>query len=92
MIKLTKHHPNGGEVGMEIRIEGRLDADAVPELHDLVASCPAPRTVSVDLSGLVSMDQAGRSLLIALRESGCRLYGGSLYVNHLLKEVQPWPR
>jgi anti-anti-sigma regulatory factor len=68
-----------------LQIEGRLDAEGVRALRDVVGT--APTTLTIDLSGLTSIDHHGTAMLAALSDRGCRLQGGSLYVNRLLKEA-----
>lgn len=88
MIRLSTLRPTEGE--LVIRIEGRLDARSVAELRRLAEPLANDASsVTVDLSGLVSLDAAGQSCLVGLRAAGCRLLGGSLYVNRLLQEVEP---
>jgi anti-anti-sigma regulatory factor len=71
-----------------IRIEGRLDADAVIELRALLDSIPNSRPV-LDLSDLTAVDDEGRRFLIDLSFQGHALTHASLYVKHLLEESRP---
>jgi anti-anti-sigma regulatory factor len=86
VIKLTKKDSNDGAI--EIHVEGRLDAVGKAELAALVATCGPIRVVTLDLGGLRSVDSEGRECLIGLRQAGCHLRGGSLYINRLIEEVQ----
>lgn len=85
MLKLTRHQPTQRET--LIRIDGRLDAENLDELRGLLASAPGPAGLTLDLSGVTSIDREGRDLLVRLRRDGCRFQGGSLYVNVLLGEA-----
>lgn len=85
MVKLTKHQPSPSQT--VIRVDGRLDARAVGEFRGLLESLPAAASIAVDLQGLTSVDPDGLAFLISLRETGCRLLGGSMYINKLLEEV-----
>lgn len=85
MIKLTKKQSSQHET--VIQIDGRLDVHTLHELRKVVESCDASGRPTLDLSGLTAVDLEGRALLVSLRESGCRLVGGSMYINRLLQEV-----
>ena len=85
MIKLTKHQPSEHEI--VIRVDGRLDARALKDLQGLLGTSGATDAVSVELSGLTSVDPEGLAFLVGLRAAGCRLLGGSLYISRLLEEV-----
>jgi anti-anti-sigma regulatory factor len=87
VIKLTQRRT--GERETVIHVDGRLDGDSLGDLLGLVRSRGSADAVTLDLSGLVSVDPAGQAALVALRAMGCRLLGGSLYVNRLLEEVEP---
>lgn len=86
MIKLTKHATKEGET--VIRVEGHLDAAALDEFRVLLDPCPEGAVASIDLTGVRALDADARRFLVKLRERGCRLVGGSLYINHLLEEVK----
>lgn len=86
MIKLTRQQ--SCERGAEIRVEGRLNAQGVEHLHRLLAADSRSDRPSLDITGLTSVDAAGRECLVALRKSGIRLIGGSLYINQLLEEAR----
>jgi anti-anti-sigma regulatory factor len=73
-----------------IRVEGALNADSLREFAGLLVTNPPPSTVTIDLSGVTSVDRAWRGHLIGLREDGCRLVGCSLYVHRLLEETELW--
>ncbi len=78
MVKFTRVE------GPVVRVEGRLDGQAVPQLDDL---CRGSRGTA-DLTGLSSVDRAGAAALRRLRAEGWRLAGASLYLTSLLEEVQ----
>ena len=87
MIKLTKSNPTATHTA--IRVEGELTAQTLPQFRGLLAgpSPSIPNTVTIDLSGLMTIDHEGRGFLIGLREAGYQLVGGSLYIKQLLEEV-----
>ena len=85
MLKLTAHRPAPDQ--LTIRVEGRLDADGGAELRVAAAAALSPAQLTLDLSGLMSVDEAGCELLTALRRDGCRLRGASLYINEITEEV-----
>lgn len=87
MIRLTKHQPAAHET--LIRVDGRLDAAGVAEFQRLLAADQPDPTLSIDLTGLTSIDAEGRRFLFDLRHDGCRIVGGSLYIKRLLEEIQP---
>ncbi len=70
-----------------MRVDGRLDASAAAELNLFAAACGPPGQLTIRLAGLTSIDEAGRRALLRLREAGCRLIDGSLYVSRLLEET-----
>jgi anti-anti-sigma regulatory factor len=83
VIKLTKHESADR---VEVRIEGRLDIEAIRSLRAITEATP-PSNLTLDLAGLTSVDPCGGTFLVGLRKSGVRLLGGSLYINHLLLET-----
>lgn len=84
MMKLTTHQPNEREI--VIRADGRLCEEAAEECRALLRALPRELAITLDLSGLESVDRAGLALLVELRSAGSRLRGGSLYINRLLQE------
>ncbi len=66
-----------------LRLDGRLAAGDLDELRRAIA--PHERPV-IELAGLVAADGDAIRALRALRDRGCRLTGGSLYINSLLEE------
>ena len=85
MIRLTKRQSRDEQT--VVGIEGRLDRETVRDLEVFVVSLSGPAVF--DLSGLAAADESGRTALIALRNAGHRLTGGSLYIKQLLEEVRP---
>jgi len=72
------------ESGTVVRIEGSLDAVAVP---DLLATCQAVGSpLRLDLSGLMSADADGAEALRRLAEAGAELAGMSPYIRQLVLE------
>ena len=65
-----------------IRVEGRLDAEAVPDLQREVKQAGAPQ--QLDLSGLISADTEGIKELRALSAKGAELRRASAYLRQLL--------
>ena len=70
-----------------IRVEGRLDADAVPDLRAQVKLTSGP--LWMDLSGLKSADAEGIKELRALSAKGAELRGASAYIRQLLEAATP---
>ncbi len=85
MIKVTRQQPNAHQ--LVFRLEGQLTCETVKQCAGVLASDFKALAVTVDLSGLTSLDQDGRGFLIGLRERGCRLLGASLYIKRVLEEV-----
>jgi len=85
MFKLTTIAKRPGET--HIRVEGRLDAQTLPELRSALDAPLDRSAVVVNIAGLSSVDASGRGLLVELRGRGVRLEAGSLYITRLLGEV-----
>lgn len=84
MFRLTldpTQHP-----GLLIRLEGAFEASAIPSLNGVLPKHALLPSVTLDLSGLTSLDEPCRALLRSLRSAGCRFRGGSPYLKHLLIE------
>jgi anti-anti-sigma regulatory factor len=71
-----------------VRLEGRLDSETVPELRAFLREA-GEGSLTLELSGLASIDHDGLAALVSLRNAGYALQGGTLYVNRLLKEANP---
>jgi len=72
------------EGGTAVRIEGRLDASAVP---GLLAECRSVgHPLRLDLSGLLSADADGVRALRALRDQATEFLGMSPYIRQLVFE------
>lgn len=69
-----------------IRIEGRLDSASIDEFKGLMNRRTPEGTVTIDLSGVRSIDAAARAVLIGLSRAGHQVIGASLYIKELLKE------
>ena len=65
-----------------IRVEGRLDAETVPDLQREVQLASAP--LRLDLSGLISADAEGIKELRALSAKGAELRGAFAYIRQLM--------
>ena len=65
-----------------IRVKGRLNTEAVPDLQREVQLASAP--LRLDLSGLISADAEGIKELRALSAKGAELRGASAYIRQLL--------
>ena len=70
--------------GTVVRIEGRLDATAVPALLAECRSVGHP--LRLDLSGLLSADADGVRALRALRDQATEFLGMSPYIRQLVFE------
>lgn len=86
MIRITKEQSAGN--GVVFRVEGKLDAEGVRELKNLIASSGARSPLAIDVSGVTSIQVEGSTFLKDLQRSGCRLFGGSMYLNRLLGVVE----
>lgn len=84
VIRFTTQKPAQGDA--LIRLDGRLDAESTTQLQSLVADLDSMPGLTLDLSGLLSLDPHARAYLIQLRAAGVKLSGGSLYVTHMLQE------
>ena len=72
---------------VEIRLEGRLEAQGVPDLRESCRSASIP--LRLDLSGLQSADKVGIDTLRSLHTEGVEFHGASLYVRQLLGIENP---
>jgi hypothetical protein len=71
----------------EILLEGRLEAAGVADLQ--VECPPAGSPLRLDLSGLLSADEAGIDAIQSLRAAGAELHGVSPYIRQLLGDQTP---
>jgi len=73
-----------------LQVEGRLTGAWVPELEDCwhaaITGHPE-RKISVDLSGVTCVDQAGQYLLRLMRRDGVILTGAGLAIRETLNEL-----
>jgi ABC-type transporter Mla MlaB component len=67
---------------LTVRVVGRLSAAGLGELRK---SCREGARVRLDLSDLISADEAGTTLLAAMRDSGADLVGVPPYIDLLLR-------
>lgn len=86
MIRITRQQAAGRE--MIFRVEGTLDVEGVSEFREIIASSAVQAPFIVDVSGVISLPLAGSSFLKDLQHNGCRLTGGSMYINRLLGVVE----
>ena len=78
-IRITRHTEGKTTT---IRLEGRLDANTVPDLEKECRSANPP--LQLDLSGMLSADKDGILTLRQLSAEGAELFGASPYVCQLL--------
>lgn len=80
------------ELGDQVtfRVEGRVTGAWVPELeqcwHAAVVDHPG-RKISVDLSGVMCVDQAGQYLLRLMRRDGVTFIGAGLAIREIFNEM-----
>ncbi len=67
---------------LTVRVAGRLSSVGLGELR---RACREAARIRLDLSDLVSADEAGTSFLAALRDSGAELAGVPPYIDLLLR-------
>jgi hypothetical protein len=88
MLKITLHEANGQPC---LELEGRLAGAWVCELehcwHTAKASHPN-RILSVNLTGVTFIDQAGRYLLQLMHRDGVRLVGSGLMMQDLWDHIR----
>ena len=80
------------ESGEQVRfqVEGRLAGAWVPELEHCWRAALADypeRKISVDLSGVTCVDQAGEYLLRLMRRDGVSFIGAGLAIRETLNEM-----
>jgi len=68
-----------------IKVDGRLDAEGVPELEKVTRDGSA--TLCLDLSGLRLADAEGVAALLRLQKAGAMIQGASPYLKLLLEEA-----
>jgi len=87
MLKITIHDADGP---LRVELEGRLAGAWVCELehcwHTAKARHPN-RILSVDLTGVTSIDQAGRYLLQLMHRDGVRYVGSGLMRQDILDYI-----
>lgn len=86
LIRITKQQAPGQDV--VFRVEGTLGADGVREFRGIIASSDVRAPFTVDVSGIVGVQPAGSAFLKELKQAGCRLTGGSMYINRLLGVIE----
>ena len=72
-----------------IHVDGRLAAGNLSDLEPLVTAITG--AVVIDLSNLISVDDAGVATLRSLAGRGARLIGVTPYVALLLEDQRPRP-
>jgi len=72
-----------------IKVDGRLDAEGVPELEKVTRDESA--TLCLDLSGLRLADADGIAALLRLQKAGAVIQGASPYFKLLLQEAPYTP-
>jgi anti-anti-sigma regulatory factor len=78
-----------------LQVEGRLAGAWAPELEQcwLAAIVDHPGSkISVDLSGVTCVDQAGQYLLRLMRRDGASLVGAGLAIRDTLDEMKCRPQ
>jgi ABC-type transporter Mla MlaB component len=87
MLKITLHEADGP---LRLVLEGRLAGPWVFELeqcwHAVQAQHPT-RKCSVDLTGVTSIDQAGRYLLQLMHRDGVRFVASGLMLQDILDHI-----
>ncbi len=74
---------------LTVRVAGRLRSAGLGELR---RACREGARVRLDLSDLISVDEAGTTLLAAMRDSGTDLVGVPPYIDLLLQaRLEPAP-
>jgi hypothetical protein len=72
-----------GETSTVVRVDGRLSVQGVPEFKRLVQTIDGPKVL--DLTNLVSADDAGVTLLRTFAGQGAQLIGTTPYMKLLLE-------
>ncbi|MCG3122508.1 MAG: hypothetical protein GIKADHBN_00900 [Phycisphaerales bacterium] len=85
MIRFTVQQPAPNSA--IIRLDGRLDSHSLPQLQSLIGPLGPAHALTLDLSGLLSLDPTSRAYLVQLRTAGAKLAGGSLYIAQMLQEA-----
>jgi ABC-type transporter Mla MlaB component len=92
MLKITVQH-SPSEV--RLKLEGNLAGAWVAELEDCWRSAHSildGRSLCLDLSAVERVDQAGRYLLVLLRQSGAQLITSGATMTELVRTLSgDWP-
>ena len=87
MLRITVHNDPATRT---FQLEGKLAGPWVQELehcwHTTIAEHP-DKKISVDLSGVTCVDQAGQYLLRLMRRDGVSLIGAGLAIRETLNEM-----
>lgn len=89
MVRLSKKETQtvpGHGPHTVIRIDGVLDATSLKDLRDLIGPDMDPARVSLDLSGLTSLDAQCAVFIAGLQAGGCQVRGASMYINRQIQE------
>jgi anti-anti-sigma regulatory factor len=87
MLKITVHEAADR---LRIELEGRLAGASGYELEHCWRTARARhpnRTLAVDLTGIIFIDQAGRYLLQLMHRDGVRLVGSGLMLQDILDHI-----
>jgi anti-anti-sigma regulatory factor len=75
------------DTGTVVQADGRLSRLGVAELEGVVRTTNGP--VTLDLTNLLSADDAGVAVLRSFSDKGVRIIGASPYMTLLLKSERP---
>ena len=85
MLKITTINDDGGE--RVVKLEGKLLADWIGELHDACRAAGFSGCLRLDLSGLSFADVAGTIALRELMRQGASIANTSPFVRELLERI-----
>jgi ABC-type transporter Mla MlaB component len=91
MLRITVHDKSGA---LTFQLEGRLAGPWVRVLHECWQSALARRrqpTLRVDLTGVTSIDAAGRACLAALHRQGAEFVAADCLTRAVVSEITRAP-
>lgn len=92
MLRITASEADGE---LQIKLEGKLAGAWVAELENCWRKAAATRgngALSVDLTGVDSVDAAGKYLLALMHKGGARFITSGCLISELVKEIRgQWP-
>jgi hypothetical protein len=88
MLRISVHE---NPESLTVQLEGRLAGPWGRELEEWwqsVRDCPRKPVLRFDLTGVISIDAAGKAFLAALHTEGAEFLGGGCLMRAVVAEIQ----